>query len=97
MSLRLFTVIAEAPTDAQAFAQAQQSELLAGRTMYSMVDGTTFFPSDHHARLRAEDWFGVQPQEQVSIAGAGMNTVLALRIYAPVGVRRLLFFGLRRI
>lgn len=97
MSLRMFSVIAEGSTDALAFTQAQKSELLAGRTMFSLIDPMTFFPSDRHAFVRAEDYFGVQPQEGPSIAGAGMNTVLAVRIHAPVGTRRLLFFGLRRI
>lgn len=97
MSLRMFSVIAEAPTAALAFASAQRSELLAGRLSYSMIDPTTVFPSDKHALTRAEDYFGVQPQEGPSPAGAGMNMVFALRIHAPVGVHRLLFFGLRRI
>lgn len=95
MSLRLFTVIAEGPTDASAFADAQRNPLLAGRIHFSLIDPTTFFPSDKHAFVRAEDYFGVQPQEGPSLAGAGMNTVFALRIHAPVG-RRLLFFGLNR-
>lgn len=97
MSLRMFATVTEAATDALAFAQAQQSELLAGRLSYSLIDGTTIFPSDQHALTRAQDWFGVQPQEQVSVAGAGMNMVLALRIHAPVGRKRLLFFGLSRV
>lgn len=97
MSLKLFTVIGEGPTDALAFRQAQGSELLAGRDRFMLLDPHTVFPSDRHAFVRAEDHFGVQPQEGPSPAGAGMNTVFALRIHSAVGVRRLLFFGLRRL
>jgi hypothetical protein len=97
MSLQLFTVTTEGSTDALAFTSAQETGALAGRTHFLLVDPTTFFPSDLHARRRAEDYFGVQPQEGPSPAGAGMNTVFALRIHAPVGTRRLMFFGLRRI
>lgn len=97
MSLKLFVVVSEGSTDALAFTKAQECEALAGRIHFSLVDPTTFFPSDLHAYRRAQDWFGVQPQEGPSPAGAGMNTVFALRIHAPVGTRRLMFFGLRRI
>lgn len=97
MALRLFSIIVEDRTDALAFDQARQSELLAGRIRYEILDPMTFFPSDQHALRWAEDFFGVQPQEGPSPAGAGMNTVFALRIHAPVGFRRLLFFGLRRL
>lgn len=100
MSLKTMMVIGEGATDASAFASAlsRAPELLAGRIRFEYIDPTTIFPSDHHAAVRAEDFFGVQPQEGVvSAAGVGMNTLFALKITSRVGVKRLLFFGLRRI
>jgi len=97
MSLYTFYVISEGPSDSAAFALAQQNPAMLGRTSYQLLD-SVLFPSDQHAVRRAEDVFGVQPQEsQVSIAGADTNTVWAVRIYTTQpGTKRLLFFGLRR-
>lgn len=98
MSLKLFTVITEAHSNDAAFAAAQQSPVMGGRIFYSLIDGTTVFPSDKHALLRAEDYVGVQPQDdRVYLAGDRSNTVWALRIHAPTGIKRLLFFGLQRV
>jgi len=98
MALRMFTVISEGASDDRAFWAAQQNPLLMGRERYELLDPTTLFPSDMHARARAEDMFGVQPQEsQVSIAGEKTNTVWAVRIISDRGVKRLLFFGLMRV
>ena len=94
---RLFTVYAEAGSDDRAFAQAQQNPAMAGRARYEVLD-SVLFPSDHHAFLRAEEIFGVQPQaDKVYIAGTDTNTVWAIRVIPrAVGQKRLMFFGLRR-
>lgn len=98
MALHIFTIIVEAGSDDRAFAIAQQNPLMVGRARYEILDSTTIHPSDSAARQRAEWMYGVQPQEsQVDIAGADTNTVRAIRIHTPTrGVKRLMFFGLRR-
>ncbi len=99
MALQMFAVFAEAGSNDHAFAQAQENSLLAGRVRYEILDPTTTFPSDKLALSRAEDVFGVQPQDdKVSIAGEWTNTVWAIRVHTMnPGMKRLLFFGLRRI
>jgi hypothetical protein len=98
MSLHMFAVFAEAGSVNKAFAAAQQDPLLAGRTLYEIIDPTTIFPSDALAISRAEWIFGVQPQaDKVYIAGEHTNTVWAIRVHTMnPGQQRLLFFGLTR-
>lgn len=98
MALSIFAVIGEGPSDILAFRQAQQNPLLSGRINYQLLDPSTLFPSDAHARSRAEDLFGIFPDAtKVSIAGEGMNMVWAIRIYTGTTKRsRLLFCGLHR-
>lgn len=95
----MFHVFADGRTDAEVFAAAQQSELLAGRSRYEIIDPSTLYPSDKHAFTRAEYIFGVQPQnDKVYIAGENTNTVWALRVRTTAqGMKRMLFFGLRRV
>lgn len=97
MGLAMFTVTGEGGSDDAAFANAKLSDkdAMAGRIMYRFLD-STMFPSVHLAYRRAEDIFGVVPQyTQVSPCGVGQNTVYAVRIAAPPGTFRILFFGLR--
>jgi hypothetical protein len=98
MALKIFRVIGEGSSDILAFKQAQQSPLLAGRINYKLLDPSTVFPSDAHATLRSEDYFGIFPDAtRVDIAAEGMNMVWAVRIYTGTTKRaRLLFFGLHR-
>jgi len=98
MALHIFTVISEGESDDRAFWAAQQNPLLDGRTRYETLDSSTIHPSDTAARQRAEWMYGVQPQEsQVDIAGADTNTVRAIRVHTMSrGMKRLMFFGLRR-
>jgi hypothetical protein len=99
MALVIFRSFGEAPTESLAFAQAQQNPEFLGRIRYELLDPHTLYPSDSHAVLRTEDLFGVMPQpNKVSIAGPNTNTVWAIRVHTMNrGVKRLLFFGLRRI
>jgi len=98
MALSIFAVIGEGPSDILAFRQAQQNPLLSGRINYQLLDPSTVFPSDSHARTRAEDYFGLFPDyTKVDIAGEGMNMVWGIRIYTGTTKRsRLLFCGLHR-
>ncbi len=98
MPIQLFVVFAEASTDGQAFAIAQQNPSMAGREKYQVLD-SVLFPSDTIAYQRAEATFGVQPQaDKVSIAGAHTNTVWAIRVITMnQGMKRLMFFGVRRV
>lgn len=98
MAIRMFVVFAEASTDDQAFAIAQQNPVMLGREKYQVLD-SVLFPSDTIAFQRAEATFGVQPQEdKVSIAGAHTNTVWAIRVLTiNQGMKRLMFFGVRKV
>jgi hypothetical protein len=94
----MFSVIAEGMSDDLTFAMARAAhpDLMLGRDRYVILDGRILYPSDRHSYERAEDVYGVQPQEGVpTIAGPGMNTCWAQRI-RPLqeGRRRLHFFGL---
>jgi hypothetical protein len=99
MALTMFTVFANGASDDRVFEAAQQSPLLAGRTRYELIDPSTLYPSDALAYSRAEYIFGVQPQDdKVYIAGEKTNTVWALRVLTTErGMKRMMFFGLRRI
>jgi hypothetical protein len=99
MALQIFTVFAEARSDDRAFWEAQKNPLMSGREKYQILDASVTFPSDDLAFKRAEALFGVQPQaDKVYIAGAHTNTVWAIRTLTQNrGMRRLMFFGLRRI
>jgi hypothetical protein len=98
MALKVFAVIGEGLSDILAFQQAQQNPLLSGRINYQLLDPSTVFPSDAHARTRADDYFGIFPDAtRVDIAGYRMNMVWAIRIYTGTTKRsRLMFTGLYR-
>jgi len=98
MALHIFTVFAEAGSDDRAFWAAQQNPLLVGRARYELLDPTTIHPSDRAAFQRAEWLYGVQPQEdKVDLAGPDTNTVRAIRVHTTnKGMKRLMFFGVRR-